>query len=73
MQLFFKNLFQEIKGDIYEKEMEIYELKMGKIKAHLLEQFINKDPKKKNLSNDEFLDKYISKGKSPSKTEIEKF
>ena len=39
----------------------------------ILEKFMTMDPNKKGLTNDQYLEKYISKGKEPSKEAIEKF
>ena len=62
-----------VENDIFEKEMEIYELKMGKIKSMVLERLINNHPKKAKLTNDEFLDKEIVSKISISKSDIDAF
>ena len=68
-----KDLNAGIESDIYEAEMKVYEIKFAKLQAMLLERFMSKDPNKKNLSNDEFLAKYIAKSVKVSDAEIEKF
>jgi protein-disulfide isomerase len=52
-------VFQGIEGDIYDAESKVYELKMGKLKAFMLEKFIMNHPEKKSLTNDQFLDQII--------------
>ena len=51
--------FVEIKSEIYEAEMKVYELKMNRLKALILEKLMDKDPKKKGMTNDAYLEKYI--------------
>lgn len=68
-------LLNNIKGEIYEKEKEIFDLKVKQIKTLLIEKYINKDRKSQNLkiSNDEYFSKYIYKDSSVSENEIKKF
>lgn len=68
-----KDLNVGIEGDIYDAEMKVYEIKFGKLQALLLEKFMNQDPNKKGLSNDDFLNKYIAKNVKVTEPEIEKF
>ena len=53
--------FKGAEGDIYAAESKVYDIKLGKIKAQILEQLIMTDPRKKGLTNDQFLEKYIQK------------
>ena len=53
--------------------MKVYEIKFGRMQGMLLEKFMNQDPQKKGLSNDEYLDKYIAKDIKVSDKDIEKF
>jgi len=53
--------------------MKVYEIKFARLQSMLLERFMNKDPNKKGLTNDEYLAKYISKEIKVSEKEIEKF
>lgn len=62
-----------IESDLYEAEMKVYEIKFGRLQGMLLEKFMNQDPQKKGLSNDEYLDKYIAKDIKVSDKDIEKF
>ena len=68
-----KDLVKGIESDLYEAELKVYEIKYAKLQAMLLEKFMNQDPDKKNLSNDEFLDKHIAKSVKVTDAEIEKF
>lgn len=68
-----KELTAGIEGDIYDAEMKVYEIKFGKLQAMILEKFMNQDPNKKGLSNDEFLNKYIAKDVKVTDADIEKF
>lgn len=72
-QILEKDLNAGIESDIYDAEMKVYEIKFGKLQAMLLEKFMNQDPNKKGLSNDEFLNKYIAKNVVVSAADIEKF
>lgn len=72
-QILEKDLNAGIESDIYDAEMKVYEIKFGKLQAMLLEKFMNQDPNKKGLSNDEFLNKYIAKDVKVTEVEIEKF
>jgi protein-disulfide isomerase len=62
-----------IESDLFEAEMKVYEIKFARLQSMLLERFMNKDPNKKGLTNDEYLAKYISKEIKVSEKEIEKF
>lgn len=72
-QILEKDLVAGIENDLYEAEMKVYEIKFGKLQAMLLEKFMNQDPNKKGLSNDEFLNKFIAKDAKVSESDIEKF
>ncbi len=72
-QILEKDLNAGIESDLYDAEMKVYEIKFGKLQAMLLEKFMNQDPNKKGLSNDDFLNKYIAKDVKVSDAEIEKF
>jgi len=56
-------LFKGIEGDLYEAELKVYELKMNKLRAYLLENLMSENSdRKKYATNDEFLEKVIVKG-----------
>ena len=46
---------------------------MNKLRAMALEKLMELDPNKKGLTNDQFMDKFISKGRKPSKQDVENF
>jgi len=62
-----------ITSEIYETEKKVYELKMNKLRSLILEKFMNAHPEKKNLTNDEFLEKVIAKDIKISSAEVDKF
>jgi protein-disulfide isomerase len=68
-----KDMVKGIENDLYEAEEKIFDLKMSKAKAMLLEQLVNKDPRKKDLTTDQFLDKYIAAGIKVEQKEIDSF
>ena len=62
-----------IKLDIFQAQMSIFNIKLGRIKSILMESLINKDPRKKGLSHDEYLEKYIVDKVDVSPKEIDDF
>jgi len=68
-----QDLFSGIEADIYEQEKKLFDLKMNKVQAVILERLVKTDSRKKNLTNDQFLDKYITKGISVNKEQINAF
>lgn len=68
-----KELINGIESDIYEAEQKIFDIKFNKLKALVIEKMMNQDPKKKGLSNDEYMDKYIAGKAKISKKQIEAF
>jgi protein-disulfide isomerase len=68
-----KDFNKGIESDLFEAEMKIYEIKFARLQAMLLEKFMSKDPNKKNLSNDEYLAKFISKDIKVTDKDIQKF
>ena len=67
------SLYKGIESEIYEQEKKLFDLKMDKIKAVILEKLVNSDPRKKNLTNDQFLEQYITKGLKVKKEQIDAF
>lgn len=62
-----------IESELFEAEMKVFELRYARLQALLLEKFMNKDPNKNGLSNDEYLAKYIAKNVTVTDKEIESF
>ncbi len=67
------DLVKGIESDLYEAELKVYEIKFAKLQTMLLERFMNQDPEKKGLSNDEFLDKHIAKSVKITDAQVEAF
>ena len=68
-----EELYKGIENQVYEAEKKLYEVKMNHLQGLILEKFMEMDPRKKGLSNDQYLEKYIVAAKQPSKKEIEAF
>lgn len=67
-------LTKGIESDLYDAEVKVYDLKIARLRAILLERLMESDPAKKNMSNDEYLEKVIAKGKlDPSQKQIDEF
>ena len=66
-------LMEGIESEVFEHESKAFEVKFNKLRGLLLQKIMDKDPRKKNLSNDEFLAKYIAKDVNISEKEIEAF
>lgn len=66
-------LAQGIENDIYEAENKIFDIKMARLKALVLEKLMKNDPKKKGLTNDQYMDQHIAKNVKISKKEVDKF
>jgi protein-disulfide isomerase len=66
-------LVDGIEAEIYEAEQKLFEVKFNRLQSVIMQKLMDKDPNKKNLSNDEYMDKYIAKGVSVSEKEIDAF
>lgn len=66
-------VFGDVKSEIYEAEKKLYDLKFGALKAKLLKKMIDQDPRKKNLTNDQFLEKFIASKVKVSDAQVSKF
>lgn len=66
-------LMEGIAAEVFEHESKAFEVKFNKLRGVLLQKIMDKDPRKKNLSNDEFLAKYISQDVKISEKEIDAF
>ena len=62
-----------IKGDIYQLEKKIYDLKYGNLKAIMLKELVKKNPKAKGLSDAAFLEKEVFSNIKPSKKQVDAF
>lgn len=68
-----KDLMEGIYADVFDLQKKIFDLKMNRLKAVMLKKLIESDPKKKNLTNDQFLEKYIASGIKVSTKDISNF
>lgn len=62
-----------IESELFEAESKVFEIKFNRLKSLLLQKYMDKDPRKKGLSNDEFLEKHIAKEVVISEKEIDAF
>jgi len=65
-------LYKGAESDIFEAELKVNEIKMNKVQAYILEKFMQMDPRKKGISNDEFLEKYIAAEKNPTEKDVDR-
>ncbi len=68
-----KELMSGIYAEVFDLEKKIFDLKMNRLKAIILQKLMESDPNRKGLSNDQFLEKYIATSIKVSKKDIEKF
>ena len=62
-----------IESELFEAESKVFEIKFNRLKALLLQKYMDKDSRKQGLSNDEFLEKYIAKDVVISEKQIDAF
>jgi len=63
-----------IESDLFEARMKVYNIQREKLKGLILQKLMEGDSNKKGLTNDQYLEKYILKGKgNPSGAEIKAF
>ena len=73
MEVTNEELQDGIESELFEAESKVFEIKFNRLKSLLLQKYMDKDSRKKGISNDEFLEKYIAKDVSISEKEIEAF
>jgi protein-disulfide isomerase len=66
-------LIDGMETEIFEAETKLFEIKFNRMKSLLLQRYIDKDSRKGNLSNDEFLNKFIAKDVNISEKEVDAF
>lgn len=62
-----------IESEIFELEQKIFDTRMNKIKSLLIEKYMNQDPKKKGLSEEEYINQVVAKGLEVKDIEVENF
>lgn len=73
MQITNAELIDGIESELFEAESKVFEIKFNRIKTIMLQRYMDKDPRKKNMTNDEYLDKYIASSVKISESEIDAF
>lgn len=68
-----KELMDGIESEVFEHESKAFEVKFNKLKNVLLQKLVDKDPRKKGISNEEFFEKYVAKNVAISDKEIDAF
>ena len=66
-------LYQGVEQSLYEAEMAVYEIKLAKLKAHVLEKLVARETKDRGLTHDQFLNQVIAKDVKIVSGEIEEF
>ena len=66
-------LFDGSEGQIFEAEKKVFDLKMEKVKDFILNKLIATEAKKKNISNQDFINKFVVTGGGATKREIDEF
>ncbi len=68
-----KELLNGLESDLYDIEKKKFDLKFNKLNSLILEKLMAKDPKKKDLTNDEYMNKYIVSKIKITDAEITRF
>ena len=68
-----EELIKGIENKLYGLEMDIYNIKMKRFYALLMEKLMKDDPRSQGIERDEFFNKYINKGRQIAKKDIESF
>ncbi len=69
----YAELIKGIEGEIFEAEEKVHQLKEAQFKMIVLKKLREQDPKGKDLTEEEFIDKVVIKGLTPKESDIEKF
>ncbi len=67
------DLSKGIEDMLKKADQKLFLTKLNRIRAFIIEHFMSLDPRKKDLNNDEYLEKYIVKGSKVSSREISEF
>lgn len=66
-------LMDGIEAELYEAEQKVFDVKFNRLRAVIMQKLMDKDPNKKDLTNDQYLDKYIAKNIKISEGDIDAF
>jgi protein-disulfide isomerase len=69
----YEDAFKGLENDIYEAELKVYEIMKNRLRAMVVEKFMEQDPRKEGLTNDEFLKRYVAKSLQITDTQINEF
>lgn len=62
-----------IEAELYEAESKVFEVKYNKLRSVIVQKLMDRDPNKKGLSNDEYMDKYIAKNVKVTEQDVDAF
>ena len=68
-----QDLMRGIDAEIFDLENKIYQMKINRLRALALEKFMKADKRKKGISNDEYMNKYIAHKVNVTKKDIDAF
>lgn len=73
VEVSYSELYKGVESDIYEAELKVWEIKMNRLQAVVLEKLMEADPNKKGLTNDQYLEKYITQSAKPTDKDVQQF
>lgn len=68
-----QELNASIKTPLYEAQIKVYDLQYAKLKNMLLEELVKMDPRGKNISFPEFMEKYVLKNVTVTERMVDEF
>lgn len=68
-----RELEEGMEQELYEAEIRVYNLKRRKMRSMLMERLMDEDPRKGDLSRDEFIGEFLAQSVSVSPEEVEAF
>lgn len=72
-EITFQEVYSGIESEIHEAKRQVYELKMNRLQAIVLEKIMSDDPRKEGMTNDQFLEKYILQDANITEADIQSF
>jgi len=68
-----KELNSSIETELYKKELEAFDIKFNRLNALIVEKLMKVDPASKGLTNDQYLEKYITSKIEVSQKDLKEF
>ena len=68
-----RDLMRGIDAEIFDLENKVYQMKMNRLRALALEKYMTADKRKKGISNDEYMNRFIAPNVKVTKEDISKF